>query len=80
MLTASEQPSAKTTFSACSTFEVVVFYIFFKITIYGSVSSGRELALSNVLFVKVCKLAVTKREEQLLFFSTVYERSFELHY
>ena len=34
----------------------------------GSDSSGRELALSYVLLKKVWKLAVTKREEQPLFF------------
>ena len=37
-------------------------------TLYGSVSSGRELALSYVLFKIVWKLAVTKCEEQPLFF------------
>ena len=40
----------------------------FTISTDGSVSSGRELALSYATFLKVLKLAVTKREGHPLFF------------
>ena len=43
-------------------------YFHFRGCAYGSVSSGREQALSYVLLKKVWKLAVTKREKQPLFF------------